>query len=53
MRDIDAGRQPEADDDVAELRWFGPGELPTEMAFPGQVGVLREWAGSKSPRPLR
>jgi len=35
---------PVAADDVAELRWFGPDELPAEMAFPGQERVLREWA---------
>ena len=30
-------------DDVDELRWFAPDELP-EMAFPGQNEVLRVWA---------
>ena len=30
-------------DDVAELRWFAPDELPA-MAFPGQNEVLRVWA---------
>lgn len=30
-------------DDVAELRWFAPDELP-EMAFPAQNDVLRVWA---------
>ena len=29
-------------DDVEELRWFSPDELP-EMAFPGQDEVLRAW----------
>ena len=29
-------------DDVEELRWFAPDELP-EMAFPGQNQVLRDW----------
>jgi ADP-ribose pyrophosphatase YjhB (NUDIX family) len=33
-----------AADDVAELRWFAPDELPGEMAFPGQELVLRAWA---------
>ncbi len=37
---------PVAADDVAELRWFGPDELP-EMAFPGQNAVLREWAARR------
>ena len=53
VRDVDEAREPEAADDVAELRWFGPDELPVEMAFPGQVGVLREWAGSNPPEPSR
>jgi ADP-ribose pyrophosphatase YjhB (NUDIX family) len=35
--------EPEAADDVDELRWFAPDELP-EMAFPGQNLVLRAWA---------
>lgn len=35
--------EPVAADDVDELRWFAPGELP-EMAFPGQNLVLRDWA---------
>jgi ADP-ribose pyrophosphatase YjhB (NUDIX family) len=37
--------EPAPADDVDELRWFGPDELPDEMAFPGQDLVLREWAG--------
>jgi len=35
--------EPVPADDVAELRWFAPDELP-EMAFPGQNDVLRVWA---------
>jgi len=35
---------PVAADDVQELRWFARDELPAEMAFPGQVQVLRAWA---------
>jgi ADP-ribose pyrophosphatase YjhB (NUDIX family) len=38
--------EPVAADDVAELRWFGPDELP-EMAFPGQNAVLAEWAARR------
>ena len=41
---VTAEGEPVAADDVAELRWFGPDELPAEMAFPGQERVLREWA---------
>jgi hypothetical protein len=29
---------------VAELAWFGPDEVPAEMAFPHQDEVLRPWA---------
>jgi 8-oxo-dGTP diphosphatase len=35
--------EPVAADDVDELRFFGPDELP-EMAFPGQDLVLADWA---------
>jgi len=34
--------EPVAADDVAELRWFAPDEIP-EMAFPAQNDVLRVW----------
>jgi ADP-ribose pyrophosphatase YjhB (NUDIX family) len=43
---VTANGDPVAADDVAELRWFAPDELPTEMAFPGQERVLREWKES-------
>lgn len=36
--------EPAPADDVDELCWFGPDELPDEMAFPGQDLVLCEWA---------
>src|SRR5215831_21293507 len=36
--------EPVADDDVAELAWFGPDELPAEMAFATQLEVLALWA---------
>jgi ADP-ribose pyrophosphatase YjhB (NUDIX family) len=39
---VRGGGDPVAADDVEELRWFAPRELP-EMAFPGQDGVLRDW----------
>jgi ADP-ribose pyrophosphatase YjhB (NUDIX family) len=41
---VEAEGEPVADDDVEELAWFGPGELPAEMAFPSQNVVLRRWA---------
>jgi hypothetical protein len=40
--------EPRAADDVAELAWFGPGELPGEMAFPSQATVLRRWASRRA-----
>ncbi len=36
--------EPRPADDVAELRFFAPSELPAEMAFPGQSLVLAAWA---------
>jgi ADP-ribose pyrophosphatase YjhB (NUDIX family) len=33
-------------DDLAELRWFGPAELPEELAFPHCRGVLAAWQAS-------
>jgi ADP-ribose pyrophosphatase YjhB (NUDIX family) len=36
--------EPRPADDVAELRFFGPDELPAEMAFGHQDEVLRRWA---------
>jgi ADP-ribose pyrophosphatase YjhB (NUDIX family) len=41
---VRAEGDPRPADDVAELRWFAPGELPEEMAFPSQDRVLRTWA---------
>jgi ADP-ribose pyrophosphatase YjhB (NUDIX family) len=35
---------PRPADDVEELAWFGPGELPDEMAFAHQDELLRAWA---------
>jgi 8-oxo-dGTP diphosphatase len=35
--------EPQAADDVVELAWFGPGELPAEMAFPHQHDALAAW----------
>ena len=35
--------EPRADDDVDELRWFLPTELPTDMAFPHSRQVLDRW----------
>jgi ADP-ribose pyrophosphatase YjhB (NUDIX family) len=36
--------EPKPADDVDDLAWFGPGELPAEMAFSHQDELLRRWA---------
>jgi 8-oxo-dGTP diphosphatase len=37
-------------DDVSELRWFAPDEVPTaELAFPHIPDVLSAWRGNESP----
>jgi ADP-ribose pyrophosphatase YjhB (NUDIX family) len=41
---VHADGEPRAADDVAELHWFAPDELPEEMAFASQERVLRAWA---------
>jgi len=41
---VHAEGEPRAADDVAEVAWFGPDELPGEMAFASQNRVLRAWA---------
>ena len=40
--------EPEAADDVSELRWFAPEELPgdAELAFRGNARVLARFRGS-------
>ncbi|HEX3247269.1 MAG TPA: NUDIX domain-containing protein [Chloroflexota bacterium] len=35
--------EPDAQDDVAELRWFAPDELPRDLAFPHSRRVLDRW----------
>lgn len=35
--------EPHAKDDVEELRWFHPGEIPDELAFPHSRLVLDRW----------
>ena len=41
---VEADGDPRAADDAEEVAWFGPDELPDEMAFPHQDGLLRSWA---------
>jgi NAD+ diphosphatase len=41
---VTAKGEPRPSDDVGELRFFGPEELPSEMAFAHQDEVLRLWA---------
>jgi len=40
---VEGEGEPRAADDVEELAWFGPDELPEEMAFASQHEVLRIW----------
>jgi ADP-ribose pyrophosphatase YjhB (NUDIX family) len=40
--------EPRPADDVGELAWFGPTELPAEMAFPSQETVLGRWASGRA-----
>ena len=44
---VTAEGDPVAADDVAELGWFARDELPAEMAFPGQQGLLRRWMADR------
>ena len=38
--------------EVAEIGWFAPDELPSEVAFPGHIpAVLRAWRESLDPAP--
>ena len=43
---VRAEGEPRPADDVAELRWFGPRELPAEMAFSHQDALLAGWAAT-------
>lgn len=42
--------EPRAADDVAELQWFGPEELPGELAFAHQNDLVRDWAAKRLSR---
>ena len=44
------GGQTRADDDAAGLRWFGPDELPTEIAFHHAPLVLEAWRRHRDAR---
>jgi ADP-ribose pyrophosphatase YjhB (NUDIX family) len=38
--------------EVAEIAWFSPDDLPDEVAFPGHIpAVLRAWRDSLAPAP--
>jgi ADP-ribose pyrophosphatase YjhB (NUDIX family) len=37
------GGSPRPADDLAELHWFAPGELPTDLAFAHCAEVLNKW----------
>ncbi len=40
--------QPVAQSDVAELRWFRPEDLPSELAFPHEHELLALWRASRA-----
>jgi ADP-ribose pyrophosphatase YjhB (NUDIX family) len=41
------GGSPQPADDLAELRWFAPNELPTDLAFAHCAEVLNKWRCDK------
>jgi ADP-ribose pyrophosphatase YjhB (NUDIX family) len=41
---------PHAADDLAELRWFSPGTLPVEFAFPHCKNVIDTWISTLTRR---
>ena len=41
---VEADGDPQPADDAEELAWFGPDDLPDEMAFPHQRELLAAWA---------
>jgi 8-oxo-dGTP diphosphatase len=45
-----AGGEPRAADDVAELAWFAPEELPPRdaFAFPNSVAILDAWRAAET-----
>jgi ADP-ribose pyrophosphatase YjhB (NUDIX family) len=47
LAEVVAGRE-EPGDDLAELRWFGPTELPQQFAFTHCARVLAAW--TRRPR---
>ncbi|HEU5431547.1 MAG TPA: NUDIX hydrolase [Thermomicrobiales bacterium] len=40
--------EPSADDDLTELAWFAPDELP-ELAFPHDIQILADWQARQLP----
>jgi len=40
------GGKEKTDDDLSELKWFSPNELPKEMAFECNVKMLNAWQRS-------
>lgn len=50
-----AGGEERAGDDLVELRWFAPGELPgpDELAFESYVPILSLWRATHEQPPQR
>ncbi len=48
---VEATGEPVPADDVEELAWFAPDEIPEEMAFESQNDLLRRWAGMQGSWP--
>jgi ADP-ribose pyrophosphatase YjhB (NUDIX family) len=48
---VSAEGEPRAADDVDQLAWFGPDELPAQMAFPQQHVVLEAWRSREQRTP--
>ncbi len=42
------GGEPHASDDMAELGWFSPDEIPNDLAFQNVVEALGDWKARKN-----
>ena len=44
--------EPKPLDDLAELRWFSPTQLPREFAFPHQSEAIKLWLNNSRRQPI-